>query len=239
MMMENSLFVIWNNNRALMICNKQLFITTLSILIFIFTSFFNDAQAITKKGGLEYNDNRFDYSTLDTKKLIYEGNSYFNKALNIKQKRLREKTFDEAMGKYYLANKSNPTDAYTVTQMARIYSLKNQDRYANEYFFKAINLDRKSPHAHYHFGEFYFKKANLDKALKHYLIAYQNGYQNNFNLNCRLGIVYEKLADLKKANQYYKAALTINPQKTVLQKKIDNINSLNYDNSEYYYIIRE
>lgn len=237
--MTNSLFVICRSNSDLKICNQKFITAVLTVIIFIFTSFFNSAFADIKKGGLEYNDDRADYSALNTEQLIYEGNAAFNQALKADKKYYRDKYFNDAMGKYYLVSKADKTNAYAITQIARIYSIKNEDRLAREYFFKAVNLERKNPHSHYHFGEFYFKKGNLDHALLHYLIAYDNGYKNNFNLNCRLGIVYEKLADLEKAKKFYEDAFKINPQKKILQTKIRNIADLNYDKSEYYHIIRE
>lgn len=235
--MESSLYVKCRSSLALKIFNKKIVSALLIALIIIFTSC--NAEAVTQKGGLAYNEDRADYSALDTQKLIYEGNSYFNQALQADKKYYRDKNLNLAMGKYYLVSEADNKNVYVITQMARIYSLKNEDRYAREYFFKAVNLDRKNPNSHYHFGEFYYKKKDLDKALKHYLIAYENGYQNNFNLNCRLGLVYEKLADLEKAKLFYQAALKINPQKTVLNKKIQNITALNYDKTEYYQTIRE
>ncbi len=217
-----------------MICNRKFVLTLSTAFIVLFTSFFNASMAEIKKGGLEYHEDRFDFSALDTKELTYEGNIYFNQALAAQQKTVKKEAFEKALSRYYLVTKANPKDVYAITQIARIHDLKKEDKYAKQYYFRAFNIEPKSPHVNYHFGEFYFKRDKLEKAVIHYIIAYQNGYEKNYNLNCRLAIAYDKLGDLKKAKQYYQIALSINPQQSAIKSRLEKINNLNYENSEYY-----
>lgn len=223
-----------------MICNRKLVAVLSACFIILFTSFFNTSGAEVKKGGLEYHEDRFDFSALDAKKLTYEGNLYFNKALSSTGKRMKKDAFEKAMGKYYLVTKADSKNVYAITQIARIHDLKLEDKYAKKYYFMAFNIEPKNPHVNYHFGEFYFKRDKLEKAVIHYLIAYNNGYQRNYNLNCRLAIAYDKLGDLKKAKKYYETALNLNPLQQVIKSRLEKINNTDYENSEYYRnIIRE
>ena len=116
---------------------------------------------------------------------------------------------------------------------------KNIDRLAKEYLYRATNLNARDPYANFYFGEFFYKRNNYKRALNYYLVAYNNGYSNSYELNLKLGRIYEKFADLVKARQFYDAALKMNPENAEIQEKINQINSLNYENSEYYYFIRE
>ncbi|MBO8431364.1 tetratricopeptide repeat protein [Spirochaetes bacterium] len=153
---------------------------------------------------------------------------------------MKKDAFEKAMGKYYLVTKADSKNVYAITQIARIHDLKLEDKYAKKYYFMAFNIEPKNPHVNYHFGEFYFKRDKLEKAVIHYLIAYNNGYQRNYNLNCRLAIAYDKLGDLKKAKKYYETALNLNPQQQVIKSRLEKINNTDYENSEYYRnIIRE
>ena len=78
-----------------------------------------------------------------------------------------------------------------------------------------------------------------NKALKYYLIAYNNGYRDNYVTNLKLAELYEKLGDLKKSKELYEKLNGINPADSAIQEKIQNLNELDYENSEYYHFIRE
>ena len=49
----------------------------------------------------------------------------------------------------------------------------------------------------------------------------------------------EKFADLVNAKKFYEVSYSLNPKATELQQKIQSLNGLNYDKSEYYHFIRE
>lgn len=237
--MKDSLDAIFHNHLDLKICNLKLTLTVLAVCILLFTSASRVNGAQIQKGGLEYRENRNNYSALDIQNLMYEGNLYFNKALSSTKKNVRNSAFDKAMASYYLITKADNKNVYALTQIARIHDLKYEDKYAKKYYFQAANIEPGNPHLHYHFGEFYFKRDNLEKATIHYEISYRNGYENNFNLNCRLGMIYDKLGDLKRAREFYSRALQVNPNQQVLKNRIYKIDKLNYEDSEYYQFIRE
>lgn len=220
------------------ICNPiRLFI---SIIIFLITSFCNAETLALQKGSLEYLENRFDYSQLNPIELNEEGDIYFEQALAAKGKRNREKLFRYAMAKYFLTSKADEKNVYAFVQMGRIYDNMDKDRYAKESFYRATNLDYRNPYANFYFGEYYFKRRDYNRALTYYLRSYQNGFENNFDLNFRLAVIYEKLGDLVNAKTFYNKSYEMNPEKAEeYQQKLQQIDGLNYDKSEYYYIIRE
>lgn len=222
------------------ICNHiRLFIFL--IILFIITSFCNAEKTLAlQKGSLEYLENRFDYSQLNPIELNGEGDAYFEQALSAKGKLNREKLFRYAMSKYFLTSKADNKNVYAFVQMGRIYDSMDKDRYAKESFYRATNLEYRNPYANFYFGEYYFKRRDYNRALIYYLRSYENGFDNNFDLNFRLAVIYEKLGDLVNAKTFYNKSYEMNPEKAVeYQQKLQQIDGLNYDKSEYYYIIRE
>lgn len=188
---------------------------------------------------MDYEANRFNYSSLDLNKLKTSGNNYFNQGINARRKFEREQAFNRAIGEYSLMLKTEPRNMFAMVQIARVYDMLGQDKLASDYFIHATNIEPNNARANYFYGEYYFKRSKLQKALKHYLISYKNGNANDFNTVCRLGMTYEKLADLKNAKIFYQKAVKINPQKRALYTKIKNIDNANYESSEYYKDIRE
>ena len=71
------------------------------------------------------------------------------------------------------------------------------------------------------------------------MTAYNNGYKDNYITNVKLARLYEKLGDLKKAKEFYENSCKLNPKAKDLQDKINSIQSLHYEQTEYYHSIRE
>ena len=59
------------------------------------------------------------------------------------------------------------------------------------------------------------------------------------NINLKLAELYEKLGDISKAKKYYEDSYKIDPGAGNLVDKIESLNTLNYEDHEYYYRIRE
>lgn len=220
---------IYNNKFALAI-----------LFTFIITCFCNVEVLALQRGSLEYLENRFDYSTLNPAGLIQLGDTYFEQAINTKNKLTREKLFRYAMGNYFLSSKADPKNVYPYVQLGRIYDKMNINSLAKESFYKATNLDYYNPYANFYFAEYYYDRRDYTRALRYYIISYQNGYENNFETTAKIANIYEKLGDLINAKDFYNKSLELNPEKAAeFQKKLEQIDSLKYDESEYYYIIRE
>ena len=189
---------------------------------------------------MEYDDNRVDYSVMDPEPIQTEADYYLDTALVTDDEQIRQGFLEVAAGKYFLLSKINPQAVTPYVQLARIYDITKHDRYAKEYFYRATNLENLSPFANFYFGEYYFRRDDFRRALRYYQIAYQNGYDNIYELNLRLAVIYEKLGDLENAKKFYTSASSIDATETNILNKIEQINQLNYDKSEYYHnFIRE
>lgn len=188
---------------------------------------------------MEYDEYKINYSNLNKKEIQAEANLNFNKSFNGVEKEEHDKYIDVAMRNYYVLTKINSQDIFPYVQLARIYDDKNKNRLAKEYFFKASNINVNDPYANFHFGEFYFKRNDYKRALKYYNIAYNNGYNNRYELNLRLATIYEKFADLINAKRFYEVSYSMKPEDAELLEKLNALSELKYDQSEYYYDIRE
>ncbi len=235
MMTVNQCITTLNMVRLLKIYKKILI--SLFVLSVVFT--LSSPVVAFQTGRLELNDIFVDYSKLNRNSIEAEAEYLFYNGETAENQEDRLKFFDLALGKYQLLTKIDPSQIYPCVQLGRIYDEKKIDRLAKEYFYRATNLNSRDPYANFYFGEFFYKRNNYKRALNYYLISYNNGYNNSYDLNLKLGKTYEKLADLIKARGFYEASLKMYPENTELQEKINQINSLNYENSEYYYFIRE
>lgn len=206
-------------------------------LIYIITLFIicaNTTLAATKSAHLDYNKNPYGAKTTDIKKVINVANInmlLWEKALTDYDKK---SYLDVAMRNYYLATKIDSSSIEAYVGLARVYEEMNIDRLAKEYYYRATNLSPLNADANFYFANFYFKKQNYIKSLAHYQIAYKNGYSNYPEINNKMGIIYEKLADIENAKYYYTNALKLNPSDETLNEKIRLLDELNYGSSQYY-----
>lgn len=211
-------------------------VSSLFITLFILSCSHSYAA---QSGYLEYNSVLFDYSKLNAAAIQKEADEYFEKFITSSDELFKEQYLNAAMSKYYLLTKIDYSQITPYIQLARIYDEKNNNRLAKEYFYKASNLDVNNPYANFYFGEFYFKRNDYKRALRYYNIAYNNGLNNRYDLNLRLATIYEKFADLVNAKKFYEVSYSMNPNNVDLRQKIQSLNELNYDKSEYYHFIRE
>ena len=116
----------------------------------------------------------------------------------------------------------------------QVYDLEGEDRYSKAYFFQALKIDKNNPSTNFYFGDFYLFRKEYTKALHFYNKAFDNGYKETYDIMLRMAIVYEKLGDLLRANQYYKKAFLAKPNNVNLPEKIKSIEVLRYQNTGYY-----
>lgn len=205
------------------------------LLLFIFAILSGlSAQAI-EKASVKYEENLIDYSVLDADKILKEADTFFEKYETSSD----SKYLTTAMGQYYILTKIYPLEMYPTVQLARTYDEKKLDRLAKEYFNKGFDINKKDPYLNYYFAEFYNKRRDYKRALRYYKIAYNNGYSDYYDLNVKIATIYEKFADLVSAKYYYDRAYSLDSSKTFLKDKSQEIQSLNYDKSEYYHYIRK
>lgn len=207
------------------------------LIIFLFLIY--PPVAFAQGGYLKFNDLFIDYSRVNGNSLQKQADDYFVKAFDAADEQEREKNYHLAMHKYFVLVKAYPYDSYAYVQIGRIHDENDRDRLAKKHFFHALNLDRTNPYTNYYFGQYYEKRQNYNKALKYYLSAYNNGYKDNYYANLKLACMYERLGDIKKAIDFYSNSYKINPNASDIYNKIQSLNSLNYEHSEYYHFIRE
>ncbi len=209
-----------------------------ALLFLILSAYSINASYAVHSGRLEYNSVLFDYSKFNSAKIKKDADLYFELFLKSEAGEMKNTYLYAAMSKYYLLTKAAPSKIEPYVQLGRIYDYINKPRLAKENFSRAKNINSESPFTNFYFGEFYFKRRDYKKALKHYNVAYNNGYNNNYELNLRLATIYEKFADLVNAKKFYEVSYSMKPD-TEIQQKIQLLNELNYDKTEYYHSIRE
>ncbi len=185
-------------------------------------------------GEVEYNNKFIDYSKIDKTETLKKADYYFNKALESQDKDTQKSYLQKASGEYFILTQLEYNNLYPIVQLARVYDLENKNSYAKAYFFQALKIDKRNTQTNYYFGEYYYKRRDYTRALYFYNVAFENGLQENFDILFKMGIMYEKLGDLLRANQYYKKAYLVNPNDTVIPDKIREIETLRYKTTGYY-----
>ncbi len=201
------------------------------VYILIFFVFMGLSSNAIEKASIKYDEDMIDYKKLDAVSVLKEADAYFNQYLTTQDK----KYLGTSMGKYYILTKINPVDMYYNVQLARTYDFAYLDRLARQYFGVCYDINKHDPFLNYHHAEFYNRRNDYKRALRFYKIAYNQGYSENFDLNFKIATIYEKFADLKNARYHYEKAYSLNPEYKDLNEKILQLNSLDYDKSEYYH----
>ena len=200
------------------------------ILLVVFIFIISMPCLAVQKGSVEYDGIEVDYSILNGSGILKEADSYFEKYTSNND----PKMLTTAMAQYYIVTKIYPNDIYPAVQLARTYDEAKNDRLAKEFFYRAISMNKDDSYANYYFGDFYYKRDDYRRALRLFKRSYENGYSEVYDLNLKIATIYEKLADLKSAKYYYNKAYSLNPSASVLKDKVIQIESLNYDKSDYY-----
>ena len=197
-------------------------------------STYNNAVMAVEFGEVNYNNALIDYSKIDTDSTLKLADYYFEKALKAQTAKEKKDYLQRASGEYFILTKIEPHNIYPLVQMARVYDYEKQNSYSKAYFFRALKIDKTNALTNYYFGEYYYTREDYIRALHYYNTAFENGFRENFNVLVKMAIMYEKLGDLLRANQYYKKAFLIQPNNTLLPEKIREIETLKYKNTGYY-----
>lgn len=186
-------------------------------------------------GSVEYDSVFVYYELLNSHDYQKAGTLYLKKVRNASKYEDKLKYYGKAAGAFETVSKITPDKPYPYTMLGHIYGKMNKYSLAKSYFNFSTNLEKYNPITNYYLGEFYFDNSQFIKALKYYTISYKNGYYDKYDLNLAMGIVYEKLGDLKSAKIHYKKAYKYFQDKN-LAKKIRLLDDLKYDSSQYYYV---
>lgn len=185
-------------------------------------------------GTVKYNDNVFDYSKFNKNTVKKKADKYFNQALKAEDESLKKELLQKAGGEYFILSKVTPNELYPLIQLARVYDYENQNSYSKSYFYRALDINKNDPSTNYYFGEYYYSRNEYKKALHYYNIAFRNGYKEGYDVLIKMAIMYERLGDLLRANQYYKKAFLMNPKDENTADKIRMLESLQYKSTGYY-----
>jgi len=185
-------------------------------------------------GTIKYDDAIIDYSVIDKPAVIRRAESYFEQALKTSDSGEKQDLLHRASGEYFILTRIEPQNLYYMVQMARIYDLEDKNSFAKGYFYNALKIDRKNARTNYYFAEYFYRRNEYIKALYFYNQAFENGYAQNYEVLIKMALMYEKLGDLLRANQYYKKAYIINPNNAKLSAKIKEIEKVKYKNTGYY-----
>lgn len=196
--------------------------------------FGNSARCEVKKAKVEITKNPFGSIYNDPKKALNTANAnlfLWEKTFENSQK---QAYLEQAMRFYYITTKIDSSIIDANIGMGRVYDAMNLDRQAKEYFYKALNINPSDAKANLYFANFFYRREDYLNALKYYKTAYKNGFSKNAELNEKMGIIYEKLADLETAKAFYTQAYKLNPKNSELSEKIRLLDELNYSDSQYY-----
>lgn len=196
------------------------------LLVVFFSTSFNQAFALVQSGNIEKSAVVIDYSDFDSNELYEEADFLLDECLKSEDEIDKVDFMQMAMGKFYLLTMLVPGEIVPHVQLARLYELDKKNRLAKGYFSNAINIDKNNPFTNYYFGDFYYNQRKYLNALYHYTIAYQNGYENVYELNIKLATIYEKLAQIPKAREFYVKASLLEPNDKLLADKIRSLDEI-------------
>ena len=78
---------------------------------------------------------------------------------------------DEAVASYNVGLNISPKNDIIYNNLGTVYKAKNNFLKAEDYYKKAIQLNKQFYEAHNNLGNMLHDKGNLDEAIKHYKIA--------------------------------------------------------------------
>lgn len=175
-----------------------------------------------------------EYSKFNTITTKETADKFFQSALNAKSEEEKAENLKNAAAQYYILSDINKSDSYPCIQLGRIYDMQGKDKYARAYFNRALNLNNKNADANFYLAEFYNSRKQYQKALEHYQNSLLDGRRADARTYQKIGQIYERFADVKRANFYYNAGLELNPNNKELKRKINKAAVKEYEKSGYY-----
>ena len=203
-------------------------------LIFILMLALAQVTNAIEYGSVKSSDPYIDYSKVNVDGKIQEADGLFDKAVKEKDPDKKKGYLHEALMEYSLISNVEQDNVHAIVQMARIYDINKNNRYSKSYFFRALMIDNKNIDANYYFGDYFNTRKDYKNAIYYYNRAMASGAKETYDTCKKLGIIYEKLGDLHRANIYYKKAYLQNPKDNFLIDKITGLERVKYTNSKYY-----
>lgn len=193
------------------------------------------SPVLSLDGGVEYNSVNIDYSKLNETQYIKRGDEYWEKAEKKSKTDIQKNhNYGEALGAYTTAISINPQNADLYAKIGYIYNKLDKYALSKSYFSKGLAMDPFSPYVNYMYALFYFENYDYYKAMYYYRRSEKYNYADKYSLYYNIGVINEKLGDLVTANNYYRKAYAVKRDK-ILQTKIQAIDALRYNQSQYYF----
>ena len=200
----------------------------LYILLFMLLAILPTSAVV--RGGVEYSI-PIDYSKLSEKEIEIKARNYFHNATKIKDGKIEE-DLTNALMLYNILQHLNPENIEYAVRLGALYDKLSMDRYAKGYYSKAIGIDKSSPYGYFYFGEYYYKRERYKKALSYYKEALNRGLENDYELNFKMGDIYEKFGDTERSLIHLKKSFEQSPNPD-LELKIQRVEKLDAINKEF------
>lgn len=165
----------------------------------------------------------------DVSAYLQDGNSYYQNYLITKNKEL----LDKAYLNYYKATEIAPS-ASSYLGMGMVFIEKKMNARAKKYLYKAYSIDENDAITNYYLAKYSYDNEDYLKALDFYKKAYSNGLAENYDVNLKLGSIYEKVGDISKARVFYQSALTLNPNDQEIKNRLSELELLDSNKFKYF-----
>ena len=185
-------------------------------------------------GSVSKESSSVDYSSVDINKALKNADLYFNLALKEQDENLKSEYMKKAEYEYNKIYLVKYDDIHSAIQLGRIYDYQKQDRYAKSYFSRALGLNYRNPYVNYYIANFYYDRKDYKKALRYYRKAMDYGIKEDIELLSKMGDIFEKFGDLRRANICYKRAFLADPANEDIPDKIREMEEINYNPAGYY-----
>ena len=202
--------------------------------VFLIINSLNCKSNATEYASVNKTNVAFDYAKVDIAATLKRADNYFSMAAKTEDKDEKNNYLQKALLEYNILTQTKQGDIYSVTRLGRIYDMLGQDRYAKSAFSRALNINFKDIDANYYFADFYYKRQDFRKALKYYRKSLEYGRKEDYEILNKMGEIYEKFADMKRAGICYKRAFLINPKDEEIPERIRDIEEIDYDSTGYY-----
>ena len=203
----------------------------LRIIILLAVILISQNVFAVEKGGIEYTP-KIDYSLINTKEFEDKAFQYYTIATQSAIEEEKIQNAEYAVGCYRaLLSKHQDNPVYSL-RLAQLYEILGQNRYAKEFYYRTLSIDENYAPGYEVFGDYYYNREEYRRALKQYNEAYIRD-NSIYNVNNKIGTIYQKLGDTQSALKYLNEAYKINPSEE-LNAKIRLLEELNSSNALYY-----
>lgn len=134
---------------------------------------------------------------------------------------------------YYQASRLDLSNSDSLIGIARIALLQDKLTDAKNVLMIALNFDENNPKTNFYLGETFYRDGEFTHAIDYFNKAYQNGYNQDFSTNYRLGVCYEKLDDAQKAKEHFLNAQAIRPSSEEVKDHLQGLEKINIKQSSH------